>query len=208
MRSTCRAAPSLVRTWLGTRHADGASGYRPARVRLVDCDVGWPARYADEARLLTNTLGSYVLAIEHVGSTSVPGMGAKPTIDILAAVPIWDGFAVVVQRLAEIGYLYTPEAEVDDPGRRIFRKGPEDMGRLRTHHLHLTLVGSPYQQRIIAFRDHLRHHPDDAAAYARLKGELAATHADDSRGYTAGKHQFVTAIEHSAGIPQQAELRE
>lgn len=185
----------------GSRPSAERSRYRPARVRVVDHDSSWTERYAAEARLLIDTLGSHLAAIEHVGSTSVPGMPAKPIIDILAAVRTYDRFDVVVRRLAQIGYLYTPEAEADDPGRRVFRKGAQDMGRLRTHHLHITEVNSHYWQRIVAFRDHLRHHSDDATAYAQLKRDLAVRLADDSRGYTAAKQQFVTAIERRAGVP-------
>ena len=86
-----------------------ASAYRPAAVRLVDYGPRWPRRYADEARLLTDTLGSIVLVIEHIGSTSIPGMPAKPVIDILVAVRGDDGPRPLVARLDEVGYLYSPK---------------------------------------------------------------------------------------------------
>ncbi|GAA5035877.1 GrpB family protein [Actinopolymorpha pittospori] len=172
-----------------------ASTFRHAAVRIVEYDPTWPTRYAEEATLLTETLGSRLLRVEHVGSTSVPGMPAKPIIDILAAVAGYDDFPTVVTDLEKIGYLYTPESESDDPDRRVFRKGPDDMTRLRTHHLHVTEAGSPYWQRIVAFRDHLRRTPEVATAYADLKKGLAAEHAREPRSYTAGKHDFVTTVE-------------
>ena len=177
------------------RRSAGASTYPPETVRVVDYDPDWPQRYAEEANLLSDALGAYLLAVEHIGSTAIPGMPAKPVIDILAATPGYAPFDEVVRRLARIGYLYTPESEVDDPGRRVFRKGPDDLGCLRTHHLHVTEFYSHYWQRMVAFRDHLRGHPEDAASYVDLKRELVARHPQDSRRYTAGKHQFVTAIE-------------
>ena len=175
--------------------------YRPARVRLQDCDPDWPVRYEQEARLLTAALRGRLLAIEHVGSTAIDGMPAKPIIDILVTVPVgYPGFGEVVDRLDRLGYVYTPEAEADDPGRRVFRKGPADMTLPRTHHLHVTEADSHYGRRLVAFRDHLRCHPADAAAYLALKRELAERWADRSRDYTAGKRAFVAAIELRAGV--------
>jgi GrpB-like predicted nucleotidyltransferase (UPF0157 family) len=178
-----------------TQPADTASTLTHAAVRIVEYDPTWPTRYAEEATLLTETLGSRLLRVEHVGSTSVPGMPAKPIIDILAAVAGYDDFPTVVADLAKIGYLYTPESESDDPDRRVFRKGPDDMTRLRTHHLHVTEAGSRYWHRIVAFRDLLRHTPEAASAYADLKKGLAAKHAREPRSYTVGKHEFVTTVE-------------
>lgn len=172
--------------------------YRAAPVRLHDYDPSWPALYGDEAKLLRNTLAPDLVAIEHIGSTSVPGMAAKPVIDLLAAVTDYGRFPSIVQRLGSVGYVYTPESEADDPDRRVFRKGPADISQLRTHHLHLTTTGSRYWRRMVAFRDHLRRHPEDATAYVDLKRALAARHAADPAAYTAGKHEFVTAVEEKA----------
>lgn len=166
-------------------------------------DPGWPRQYADEAEHLTTVLSLVLEAIEHIGSTAVPGMAAKPVIDILVGVRSYDGFESVIGRLATVGYLYTPEAEDDDPGRKVFRKGPDDMARSRTHHLHVTEVDSHYWRRMLAFRDHLRQHPDDAAAYVELKRRLALRFAHEPRSYTAAKHDFVSAIERTAGVAEQ-----
>lgn len=160
-------------------------------------DPAWPQRFADEARRLRQALGTALLGLEHIGSTAVPGLEAKPIIDILAATDPDADFDTIRRSLDTVGYLYTPKSSAP---ARIFRKGPADMDRLRTHHLHLTEPGGPYWRRILAFRDHLRRHPDDAAAYAELKGELAERFTDDRRSYVAGKHAFVTAIEYKAGI--------
>ncbi|MFR9780588.1 GrpB family protein [Micromonospora sp. MS34] len=174
--------------------------YRVAAVRISDYDPAWPQRYAAESARITEVLTPRLVAIEHVGSTAVPGMAAKPIIDMLVAVPTYDDFPDVVRRLHRIGYRYTPESETSDPDRRVFRKGPDDITRMRSHHLHLTAEGSRYWRRLIAFRDHLRRHPAEADAYVRLKRALAARYADDSARYTDGKHGFVVAAQRQAGV--------
>ncbi|MEU1685779.1 GrpB family protein [Micromonospora sp. NPDC005707] len=179
----------------------GAAWYRQAPVRLRPYDPDWPARYAEEAELLRHTLRGSLIAIEHVGSTAVPDLAAKPVIDILAAVPSLDEFPAVIAPLEGIGYVYTPESEADDPSRRVFRKGPQDPATFRTHHLHVTEHGGRYWRRLIAFRDHLRSHPEDVAAYLALKQGLAARHAGDPARYTREKRDFVREIERKAGIP-------
>jgi GrpB-like predicted nucleotidyltransferase (UPF0157 family) len=179
---------------------DAGAWYRPARVVIEDYDERWPSQYAEEAERIASAIGDALVALEHIGSTAIPGMPAKPIIDILAAVSTWDGFDRMAVRLRAIGYVYTPESETEDPGRRVFRKGPDDMQLPRTHHLHVTEPASTYWQRIIAFRDHLRDDPADAAAYGDLKRALARTFEHDSRRFTDEKHGFVTAIERKRGL--------
>jgi GrpB-like predicted nucleotidyltransferase (UPF0157 family) len=179
---------------------DAGAWYRPARVHIDDYDARWPELYREEALLIATAIGDDLIAIEHVGSTAVPEMPAKPIIDILAALTTWARFDDVVTNLRELGYVYTAESEADDPNRRVFRKGPTDMSLLRTHHLHITDPESLYWRRIIAFRDQLRSDPADAATYVQLKKELVAEFALDSRSYTAGKQEFVTKVERKRGV--------
>ena len=185
---------------MGRETIDAGAWYRPAHLRLDMYDEQWPSLYSAEADHIADMIGDDLVAIEQVGSTAIAGMTAKPIIDILAAVSSWDRFDRMVLNLRAVGYVYTPESEADDPGRRVFRKGPDDMSLLRTHHLHVTEDDSRYWRRIIAFRDQLREDPDDAAAYVQLKRALASTFANDSRGYSRGKHEFVTAIERKRGV--------
>ncbi|WP_158610737.1 GrpB family protein [Micromonospora sp. BL4] len=180
--------------------AGNAPWYRAARVHIQAYDPSWPVRYAEEAELLTRTLRGAVVAVEHIGSTSVPGLAAKPVIDILAAVRDFDDFPTVADLLRGIGYTYTPESEADDASRRVFRKGPDDRTALRTHHLHVTEHRSHYWRRLVAFRDHLRAHPAEAAAYLRLKRDLADRHAADPGRYTRDKRDFVREVERKAGV--------
>ncbi len=172
----------------------------PVAVRVDEYDPDWPGRFAEEAAVLRCALGAHALAIEHIGSTAVPGLPAKPIIDILVSVAGYREFPAMVRAIEAVGYRYTPESEADDPGRRVFRKGPEDLRLMRTHHLHVTQADSHYRRRIIGFRDHLRAHPADAAAYVELKRQLAERFADAPRAYTAGKHEFVAGIERRAGV--------
>lgn len=179
-----------------------AENHQP-RMHLENYDVRWPSQFEDEADRVRPAIGANLLAIEHVGSTAVPGLAAKPIIDILAGVSSWDGFEQMVEDLGAIGYVYTPHSEKDDPGRRVFRKGPEDLNLLRTHNLHVTELGSYYWTRLVAFRDYLRHHADDAAAYQRLKEDLVVRYRDQTRAYTKAKETFVKAIEAKAGVPNE-----
>jgi GrpB-like predicted nucleotidyltransferase (UPF0157 family) len=190
----------VVTEGMGVDPVDAGAWYRPARVHVEEYDARWPEMYRDEALRIGAAIGDDLVAIEHVGSTAVPGLPAKPIIDILVAVATRADLGDLITTLGELGYAYTPESEADDPDRRVFRKGPTDMSSLRTHHLHVTEPESFYWRRIIAFRDHLRSDPSDAAAYARLKEELIAEFARDSRGYTAAKQEFVTAIERKRGV--------
>lgn len=111
--ATCRKAPWKQLPKISCT----PSTYRPAKVRLSDYDPTWPLRYAAEETLLREALGSRLLAVEHIGSTSVPGMPSKPTVDILVALSDYERFHDVVHALESVGHLYTPEAEADDPGR-------------------------------------------------------------------------------------------
>lgn len=171
--------------------------YRAADVKQVPYDPRWPLLFEQEADVVRQAVGEGLVAIEHVGSTAVPGLSAKPIIDILAAVSGWERFGSMVQALERAGYLYTPHSEADDPDRKVFRK-PSDMAHDRTHHLHVTEYRSNYWNRILAFRDHLRRWPADAEAYASLKARLAVEFAGDSRGYTRTKAGFVSEIERMA----------
>ena len=162
---------------------------RPDPVRLSDPDPGWPDAFEAEAARLAPRLGPRV-ALHHVGSTAVPGLAAKPIIDILAVAPSLSDLDAAAPRMAALGYEAMGALGID--GRRYFRR---IVGGLRTHHLHGFEEGSPHVARHLAFRDHLRAHPAEAAAYAALKRDLAARHAGDWPGYCDGKAAFVDAVE-------------
>ena len=172
----------------------------PVPPLVVPYDPAWPATFQREARRLHTALSTVVHRVEHIGSTAVPGLAAKPVIDVMVGLVDFDRFDQVRAALETVGYVWDPAAERDEPTRQVFRKGPADPGELRTHHLHLTRVGSDYWRRILAFRDQLRRDPDAAAEYAAVKAYLLQTCDGDSRAYTRGKHDAVKRIERAAGV--------
>lgn len=167
---------------------------RPSIV-VEEYDPQWPRLYEEERARIMTAIGQTLVAIEHVGSTAVPGLAAKPIIDILAAVRLLVEARGHIEPLRLIGYEYVPEYEAEFPERRYFRKGPPEA---RTHHLHVVELASTFWERHLLFRDYLRAHPQDACQYAALKRELAARHGADREAYTDAKTAFITSIEKTA----------
>lgn len=158
-------------------------------ISLVDNDPAWPQQYSEFASWLGDILGAAVaLRIEHYGSTAIPGIPAKPIIDVLVQVPSFD-----IARQAILPLLNREEWEYwwyED--HMVFIKRLSLMG-IRTHHIHLAPSGHRVWEGI-AFRDYLRIHPAEAALYAALKGELAGKYREDREGYTVAKTAFVQEI--------------
>jgi GrpB-like predicted nucleotidyltransferase (UPF0157 family) len=157
-------------------------------VAVVPYDPGWPAAFERERRRVERALRPWLTGpVEHIGSTAVPGLAAKPIIDMLARVPRYDE-GDLVGALAGTGWAHAPE-----PGDAEARKWSFCHPGIawRTHHLHVYELGSDRWPPLLAFRDHLRSHPDDAASYGRLKALLAATDARDRARYRAGKAPFI-----------------
>ena len=171
------------------------SNVHQAPVVIVEYDARWPRMFAEESASIRSVLGDKLVALEHVGSTAVPGLAAKPIIDILAGVrSLADSFERI-EPLKRIWYRYVPELEADLPDRRYFHKGSADG---RTHHLHMVEVVSHFWERHLLFRDYLRRHPETAQEYAKLKKRLADEFRTDREGYTQAKTPFITAIEEKA----------
>ena len=162
-------------------------------IYLVDCDPSWLRLFADFTAWLRDLLGpDHPWRIEHYGSTAIPGIPAKPIIDVLLEVP-----SFVVARQVLLPHLNREEWEFwQYADHLIFIKRDGLMGR-RTHHLHLAPPDHPIWNGII-FRDYLRAHPIDAARYTALKQELSATYRTDREGYTNAKAALVREIEAKA----------
>ncbi len=158
-------------------------------VQIVPYEETWPALFCQEAERLRFELGRAIGAIEHVGSTAVPGLSAKPIIDMMAAVVSLPAARELIPPLEQIGYEHRPDDTV--PGRLFFAYGPHSS---RSYHLSLTEPDSSFWREHICFRDYLRNHPSEAADYAQLKQRLAVRFADDRNGYTAAKTEFITRI--------------
>lgn len=163
----------------------------PEPVIIADYDPQWPLMYEQEKAKILSVTGDWVVAIEHVGSTAVPGIGAKPTIDILVGVRSLSDAEKCIAPLENIGYEYISEHEARMPWERFFRKGPRGAG---THHLHMQEVNCEDWQRLILFRDYLRTHPDVAKEYYHLKREFAATYGTNREGYNMAKTAFVDSV--------------
>jgi len=158
---------------------------------VVPHDVSWSARFRIESRLLHVALSDLATAIEHIGSTSVPGLAAKPVIDMLVGVGSLAAFEARADRLSVYGYEYVPEYERVLPDRRFFKRVVRGA---RTHHVHVVEKGGVYWKRYLKFRDHLRADPWLAARYAEVKRRLAARFRFDRDAYTNGKTGFVEAV--------------
>jgi GrpB-like predicted nucleotidyltransferase (UPF0157 family) len=158
-------------------------------IEVVDYNPAWKAAFVLERSLLQEALGEIVVAVHHIGSTSVPGLAAKPIIDILLAVT---DLAALDDKGAEMAALgYKAKGENGIPGRRYFHKG----GPQRTHHAHAFTAGDPNLTRHLAFRDYLIANPEVTQEYAALKKRLASAYKDDSRLYQAGKEDFISLHE-------------
>jgi GrpB-like predicted nucleotidyltransferase (UPF0157 family) len=154
---------------------------------VVDYDPAWPERFARSAGAIRDACGPLVIAIDHIGSTSVPGLAAKPIIDIMPLVARFeDGFACVAP-LEALGY--TSRGEFGIPGRHYFSRDGDD--RRPPEHVHLYMRGADEAVRHLLLRDYLRTHPERAAAYAALKRDLAARFRDDREAYTEAKSDFI-----------------
>lgn len=161
----------------------------PGPVVIADYDPEWPQLYDAERQRIVEALGDWLVAIEHVGSTSVPGLAAKPVIDIMAGIRSLDYDAHIIAPLQDLGYEYVPVYEDEIPDRRYFRRGIP-----RSHHVHVAEVGGRFWTDNLVFRDHLRTHPDAAAEYEALKRRLAAQYGSDRLGYVHSKTDFITGI--------------
>lgn len=164
----------------------------PREVTIVDYNPIWPTLYEEEKARILNAIGHKVVAIEHVGSTAVPGLGGKPIIDIMVAVRRLADVEECTEPLRSINYEYLGERGV--PGRRFFRKPPGEDRSARTHHLHMVEQGSDLWEEHLLFRDYLRAHPNVAQKYYELKKALAAKCGSDRSAYAEAKASFIEAV--------------
>jgi GrpB-like predicted nucleotidyltransferase (UPF0157 family) len=163
-------------------------GLERGTVRLLPYDPRWVELFAAEAEKIRAALGDELpLALEHMGSTAVPGLAAKPIIDILGGYPPDAQVGRYIEPLVRAGYVHRGEREI--PGREFFRRGEP-----RSYHLHVTVHGGTFWREHLAFRDVLRARPDIRDAYAALKFELARRFPRDREAYIEGKTAFVRQV--------------
>ena len=163
-------------------------------IEVVDYDPAWPALFENIAAPLRAVFADGpLLRIEHVGSTSVPGLPAKPIIDIDVVIPSRADLPEAIVRLATLGYVH--QGDLGITSRESFKRPLASPPQ----NLYVCAEDSPELRRHLAFRDYLRAHPDDARRYAELKRELAARHITDIDAYVDGKSEFVHGILRRAG---------
>jgi GrpB-like predicted nucleotidyltransferase (UPF0157 family) len=163
------------------------------RIEVVPYDPGWPAAFEQEALRLRTALGMLALRVDHNGSTSIPGLAAKPVIDIQVSVASLQPLAEYGDRLESIGYVHVPHE--DDSFCPFFhrpRRWPH------SHHVHVVESGGLEERRTLAFRDYLRDHADVALEYERLKrrlaDELGPSTPESREAYARGKTEFIETI--------------
>jgi GrpB-like predicted nucleotidyltransferase (UPF0157 family) len=164
-------------------------GLESGVVRLVPYHAAWPRAFMTESRRLRRQLqdAGLPVTLEHMGSTAVPGLIAKPVLDILAGYPRGADPAPYVRAFVDAGYVHRGEQEI--PGREFFRRGDP-----RAYHVHLVAIGSPFWLDHLAFRDRLRADVALRDAYAALKWELAGRFPNDRASYIEGKTDFVRSV--------------
>ncbi|MFC5602313.1 GrpB family protein [Sporosarcina koreensis] len=161
------------------------------KVRLSKYDENWVQMFNEEALVLRSIFGEEIIKFEHFGSTSVPGMKAKPVIDMMCLVKDIEKIDTFNEQMLSLDYDVAGEWGIE--GRRLFRKGGED----RTHHIHVYQQGNPHIQRHLVLRDYLRTHPKEVERYTYLKEELAQRY-DDTALYSKAKKPFVKELEQRA----------
>lgn len=160
-------------------------------VEIVPYDPRWPSRFNRARRAILSAIGGYICRIEHVGSTAVPGLAAKPVIDILIGVAHLTDAPAFLPLLTPLGYTYIPQHEAIFPERRYLHRIVR--GR-HTHHLHIVEPVCDFYRNHLLFRDYLRSHPEAVAQYSALKYQLAEKYHFDREAYTDAKSGFIQDI--------------
>ena len=160
-------------------------------VAIVAYDANWPQLFEIEGEMLRNALGENLVSVEHIGSTAVPGLVAKPVIDLLAGLRTFPLSLQGIAALEGLGYEYLGENGI--PGRLFLRKG-----RPRSHHVHAVLFGDDHWERHLAFRDYLRINAQERDAYAEFKRTLVHEVDGDRDRYVDGKEVYAAALEQRA----------
>lgn len=159
-----------------------------ANIVVTPYDPEWPELFRELSAQIRMVLGPLALRIDHVGSTAIPGLAAKPIVDVQVSVESFDDIGEIARAMDAIGYVWRKDNP--DKTKRYFREKP---GGRRTH-IHVRRAGSFQEAFTLLFRDYLRCHPEDAKAYEERKFELAKTFESDPFAYTDGKAPIIWGI--------------
>lgn len=162
------------------------------KVEVLEYQDEWPLLFETEKKILHQVFQENIYTILHIGSTAVPGLAAKPIIDIMPVVYKLEQVDTLNKKMGQLGYIAKGENGLS--GRRYFEKG----GEQRTHHVHLFQLGNEEIERHLAFRDYLRTHPKEVLRYGVLKKESALCYPYDISAYITAKTNLVTEIEQLA----------
>lgn len=158
-------------------------------VKLYPYDPAWKEEYNNEEKILKELLNGFEFRIEHVGSTSIPGLSAKPIIDIAIGVTDESLLYKFADILGNAGYSVLNSME--EKGEILIQKG---LPECRTHHIHMQKIGSTYWNNFVYFKQYMLDHPEKVKEYENLKTELARLYANERKKYTASKNDFISKV--------------
>lgn len=164
-------------------------GLDPNSVELVSHKSKWKELYEQEKERLLEVLGDEIVSIEHCGSTAIPGIPAKPAIDMYAAVESLEVIKIKGSLLKKLGYVYADKQISGHRELYVKRQDGKD-----THYLHFILIGNEAWNNQLLFRDYLRDNPEVSRAYSELKQQLSEEFPQDKHAYTHGKDEFVQRV--------------
>lgn len=164
-------------------------GLQKNSVAVYPYDEEWPIEFEKEKKILEGILKDFDVEIEHVGSTSIPGLSAKPIIDIAIGVKDKKTLFEIEPIMAEAGYDILNDYETK--GEILARKGPPEC---RTHYIHMQLIGSEYWDEFMYFKRYMLEHPEEIKKYEDLKKDLSSRYAEERKKYTAGKNEYISEI--------------
>ena len=177
---------------MGNKNHNPILGLKRRTVKLVPYNPKWKEIFQKEKQLLKKTFKDKIIAVEHIGSTAIPGLPAKPILDINVGVISLEIARDMKEKFEEIGYEYRPfvrgKTEKGLKKQELYVKGPEAR---RTHYVHVTIFGSDYWKNDLLFRDYLHENSVCARTYSKLKNELAKRYANNRREYTKEKNVFI-----------------
>ena len=171
-------------------------GLQRGTVRLEPYNPEWQKLFEVEKSALKKVLGDKFLSAEHVGSTAIPGIKAKPILDLMLAIEDLENWEWIKEPLAKLGYEFRRDF-IKDQGHILFVKGPEEN---RTHYLKISQLNSDFWTEHILFRDYLNNNPQYREEYQKLKEKLSDAHTGNREPYTKGKEEFVREILKLAGF--------
>ncbi len=160
-------------------------------IEIIEHNPDWANMFEREAESIRTALGNLTVEIQHIGSTAVPGLAAKPVIDIMVGLHNLSDGESTIQPLENLGYVYW--AENPNPEKMFFVKGMPPYGEKRTHHVHVVEIDGEFWQRRL-FRDYLRRNSEEAQRYEKLKRDLAVQFRNDREAYTQGKSDYIREV--------------